>query len=259
MRPLVLSLTERGARLAGELLTLWPAAEHRHRPHPFAEKLRTAFCSGRPLACIMSSGIVMRVLAPVLRDKRRDPPVLVLDEAGRHVVALLSGHEGGANAWAWETAQALRARGWNSEAVITSSRAYRRPARVAGMGCARGTDAAHLGALLEQALARADWTTAELTALASLDLKADEPGLRALAARLRVPLVTYPATRLQALAPRLANPSSVVAAAVGCPGVAEAAALACAEDHAGAPARLVVEKIKSDQATVALARTEEAK
>ncbi len=257
MRPVIVSLTDAGARLAETLGTLWPAAVHHHRPVPFAETLQTAFAEGRPLACIMSSGIVVRVLAPVLGDKHRDPPVLVLDEAGRHVVALLSGHEGGANAWAWETAQALRARGIDSEAVITSNRPYLRPARVAGMGCARGTGVAHLQALLNQALERAGWREDELTALASLDLKADEPGLRALAARLGLPLVTYPAARLEALGPRLANPSPVVAAAVGCPGVAEAAALACAEDHAAAPARLVVEKIKSQQATVALARPEE--
>jgi len=250
----VVSLTESGAGLAADLLRLWPAGEHWHRPADLAARLRDQFRARRPLACIASSGLVIRLLAPVLEDKRRDPPVLALDEAGRFVVALLSGHEGGANAWAWETAFALRAAGRASVAVITSSRPYLRPARVAGLGCARGTGATELSALLERALARAGWAPGELTALASLDLKGDEAGLRALAARLGLPLLTFPAAALAALAPRLANPSPVVAAAVGCPGVAEGAALAAAEGLAGAgEGRLVVEKIKTDRATCALA------
>ncbi len=252
----MVSLTEAGAELAADLLRLWPAAEHWHRPAGFAAALRAQFRARRSLACIASTGLVSRVLAPVLTDKRRDPPVLALDEAGRFVVALLSGHEGGANAWAWETAFALRAAGRDSQAVITSSRPYLRPARVAGLGCARGAGEGELAEILEAALARTGWRMESLTALASLDLKADETGLRALAARLGLPLITFPATRLADLAPRLANPSPVVAAAVGCPGVAEGAALAAAEGLAGAGeggGRLVVEKLKTARATCALA------
>ncbi len=55
---------------------------------------------------IMSTGIVVRVIAPLLRHKTVDPAVVVVDEAGRHCISLLSGHIGGANRLA-ETVAAL--------------------------------------------------------------------------------------------------------------------------------------------------------
>lgn len=49
------------------------------------------------LICIMAAGIVVRAIAPLCRDKKTDPCVLVLDEKGRFVISLLSGHLGGGN------------------------------------------------------------------------------------------------------------------------------------------------------------------
>ena len=46
---------------------------------------------------IMSTGIVVRLIAPLLIHKTRDPAVVVMDEKGQHVISLLSGHLGGAN------------------------------------------------------------------------------------------------------------------------------------------------------------------
>lgn len=46
---------------------------------------------------IMSTGIVIRVLAPLIRHKTIDPAVVVVDERGLHSISLLSGHIGGAN------------------------------------------------------------------------------------------------------------------------------------------------------------------
>ncbi len=49
------------------------------------------------LIFIMATGIVVRMIAPYLQDKLQDPAVLVMDEEGRNVISLLSGHMGGAN------------------------------------------------------------------------------------------------------------------------------------------------------------------
>ena len=62
--------------------------------------------------------------------------------------------------------------------------------------------------------------------MVSLDLKAAEPAIHALAAQLGVPARFFPASRLEAETPRLANPSAAVFATTGCHGVAEGAALA---------------------------------
>lgn len=47
--------------------------------------------------CIMSTGIVVRMIAPYLRGKDVDPAVVVMDDAGKFSISLLSGHLGGAN------------------------------------------------------------------------------------------------------------------------------------------------------------------
>jgi len=46
---------------------------------------------------IMSTGIVVRVLAPLIQSKTKDPAVVVVDDLGINAISLLSGHIGGAN------------------------------------------------------------------------------------------------------------------------------------------------------------------
>ena len=53
---------------------------------------------------IGAAGIAVRFIAPWVKDKYTDSPVLVLDEKGRYVIPLLSGHVGGAAALADEIA-----------------------------------------------------------------------------------------------------------------------------------------------------------
>lgn len=56
------------------------------------------------LICVMATGIVVRAIAPLCRDKKTDPCVLVLDEKGQFVISLLSGHLGGGNGLARKVA-----------------------------------------------------------------------------------------------------------------------------------------------------------
>ncbi|MDK2919073.1 MAG: cobalt-precorrin hydrolase [Candidatus Petromonas sp.] len=68
------------------------------------------------LIFIMATGIVVRTIAPHLRDKMRDPAVVVLDEKGRHVISLLSGHLGRANEYTLDIAERI-----NGNPVITTA------------------------------------------------------------------------------------------------------------------------------------------
>ena len=58
---------------------------------------------------IGAAGIAVRYIAPWVKDKYTDSPVLVIDEKGQYVIPLLSGHVGGAAALADEVADMIGA------------------------------------------------------------------------------------------------------------------------------------------------------
>ncbi len=58
---------------------------------------------------IMSTGIVVRVLAPLIQTKTQDPAVVVTDDLGINAISLLSGHIGGANALTCKIAGIIKA------------------------------------------------------------------------------------------------------------------------------------------------------
>lgn len=64
----------------------------------------------------VSLGAVVRLVAPHLSSKDKDPGVLVVDDDARFVIPVLSGHEGGANAFAEQLARLLGA-----TAVVTTA------------------------------------------------------------------------------------------------------------------------------------------
>ena len=46
---------------------------------------------------IISLGAVVRMIAPILKDKKTDPAVVVIDDRVENVISVFSGHLGGAN------------------------------------------------------------------------------------------------------------------------------------------------------------------
>jgi len=123
------ALTPNAARLAGEIGRQLPEAKRF-----LSGKLPPDLCRGarcfdrlqptvqaefenfRQHIFIMATGIVVRMIAPCIRNKTVDPAVVVADEAGRYVISLLSGHIGGANELARQIADLT-----GTEPVITTA------------------------------------------------------------------------------------------------------------------------------------------
>ncbi len=112
-RTVIFYLTGNGLDLAKRLTGLFPDAEVlRFKP----AELSARWPGTKRFIFIMAAGIVVRALAPLVKDKTVDPAVVVLDEGGRFVISLLSGHLGGANDLARRIAGYAGA-----EAVVTTA------------------------------------------------------------------------------------------------------------------------------------------
>ncbi|MEV8413409.1 precorrin-3B C(17)-methyltransferase [Streptomyces niveus] len=364
----LISATAAGASARDRLATAWPDRT-RVYDGPVREAVERAFAECDQLVCFLATGATVRLLAPLLADKSRDPGVVCVDEAGRYAVSLLGGHGGGANSLATEVGSTLCATpvittatdatgipgldtlglpfegavatvtramldgapvtlradtvwplpplppnvtagvaggvptpparpggddptgpaadaaaepsprpadattvprrpldGPNARApqgvptpsapgtarpgaaVLVSDRVVplgpadvvlRPPSLVVGVGASRGAGVDEVYGLVVDVLRDAGLSALSVGELATVDAKADEPGIVGAAAELGVPVRTYPAGVLASV--DVPNPSDAPLAAVGTPSVAEAAALAAA----GRGGELLVPKRKS--------------
>ncbi|MFG2646169.1 precorrin-3B C(17)-methyltransferase [Streptomyces sp. NPDC048436] len=104
----LISATAAGGAARDRLAASWPSRTRVYEG-PVREALERAFGECEQVVCFLATGAVVRLAAPLLRGKDVDPGVVCVDEAGRFAVALLGGHEGGANALAHEVAEVLEA------------------------------------------------------------------------------------------------------------------------------------------------------
>ncbi|MEW1688168.1 precorrin-3B C(17)-methyltransferase [Streptomyces sp. NPDC091265] len=287
----LISATAAGAVARDRLAAAWPGRAVVY-DGPVREAVQRAFAECEQLVCFLATGAVVRLVAPLLVDKAADPGVVCVDEAGRHAVALLGGHGGGANALAVAVGEVLGATpvvttatdavgvpgldmlglpvegdvagvsramldgapvvlradaAWPLPALppnvgpdvagpavlhltdtvleLGPQEAVLRPASlVVGVGASKGAPEDEVLGLVRDALAGAGLSPLSIAELVTVDAKAQEPGIVAAAARLGVPLRTYPADALARI--EVPHPSNAPLAAVGTPSVAEAAALA---------------------------------
>ena len=291
------------------------------------------FRKGNVLVYIGACGIAVRAIAPFLKGKDTDPAVIVMDEKGQNVIPILSGHLGGANAWAQKLSQIT-----GGQAVLTTatdvnglfsvdvfaavndlsiddlgkaasfsaqllrekaarliipdryadmiSLAGEAPSElkvqyasetepsgaadagtvlvspdqtaegapmqliprciIVGMGCRRGKSYEQLKAFAVETLEELGLRRESVAALASIDVKKEEPGLVTLAADLGVPLLTFSAEQLEEtkLSGWTFTESDRVREHVGTGNVCERAAAA-----AGAE-RILTGKISKDGMTI---------
>lgn len=123
----VVSITRHGIALAGKVVGALPGATL-FAPEKFRAEAEAAapgaavcytgktgdqipalFAAFDGIVAIVSLGAMVRLVAPHLKNKEQDPGVVVVDEAGRFAIPMLSGHLGGANALAGALGVALGA------------------------------------------------------------------------------------------------------------------------------------------------------
>jgi len=105
----IIAITQKGTALAFEISTKLEADLFLFEKYcsdskninnlklPFSKNIAYLFNNYNKLIFIMAVGIVVRVIAPYIVSKTKDPAVVVLDEKANYCISLLSGHIGGAN------------------------------------------------------------------------------------------------------------------------------------------------------------------
>lgn len=309
----ILCFSRKGEELAGRIAdSLGQGSVSRCGKGELASWTRKHFETDELLIFVGACGIAVRAIAPHVASKTADPAVLVVDETGKYVISLLSGHLGGANAWCSAVASAIGA-----EPVITTATdrngvfavdewarqqgfAVRNAHRIVeissallagktveiqsdfpvcgdlpegvvpgekgffiscfageglrvvpriltlGVGCRKGIAPEKVEAAYDRMLALSGVCPEAICRICSVDLKAEEPGLIALAEKLRVPFECFSSGQLRQVSGEF-SASPFVQSVVGVDNVCERSAVL------GSGGKLILKKLVLDGVTMALA------
>ncbi len=276
---------------------------------PLEEFVRKGFDENSALIFVGAVGIAVRAIAPFVKDKLTDSPVIVIDDNGRYVIPILSGHAGGAgkiavtlaelieavpvlttstdvnsafavDVFATENALTIQnregikkvsAKAIEGKPVTISIKDYppQQPVDVIvadetdreydlllspkkyvlGIGLKKAKDSAELESFVLDVLSQKNIDISDIYALATIDIKQDEPALRSLCDKFRLPLITFEASVLDRV-PGDFTPSEFVKETVGVDNVCERAAILAAAPNG----ELILNKTKGDGITIAIAK-----
>ncbi len=92
----VVYFTDNGKKIADKLNKIF-IVETKPDDISLSDWTKDCFDMHLPIVFIGSTGIGVRTIAPFITSKLKDSPVIVIDELGKNVIPILSGHYGGAN------------------------------------------------------------------------------------------------------------------------------------------------------------------
>ena len=297
-----LNSTARSAGIAEAKLHLCPEEE-------LAGIVKRAFSEGHALIFVGAVGIAVRAISGSVKDKLTDSPVVVIDDNGRFVIPILSGHAGGANKLAATIAKLLdaipvittstdaggefspdvfaaenrltvtnrdgikkvSAKAIEGKSITISIKDYPpeepvdiiiadetdreyslllTPKKyVLGIGAKKGKDPAEAEEFILSVLSDNGIGISDIYALATIDIKENEPALQALSHKYRIPVITFEASVLERAKGEF-SASEFVRQTVGVDNVCERAAVLAA----GAHAELICPKTAGEGITVAIAK-----
>lgn len=110
---ILISVTQKGDKTGEKLREIYEELEIISREEVVKGGLQQvtqrAVAKHQAIIFVSSTGIAVRAIAPWVKDKTKDPAVIVIDAQERYVISLLSGHIGGANQITKEIASYLGA------------------------------------------------------------------------------------------------------------------------------------------------------
>lgn len=280
------------------------ASYYRCEDGKLKEWTEQAFSSSQSIIYVGAVGIAVRAIAPFINSKLTDPAVIVVDELGKYIIPVLSGHIGGANQIALNIKSIL---GASSEAVITTATDVEKKFAIdvwamehglkiydksgikyiagkllrgeevsmgsdvvitnrcdeeatlklispvtIGIGCRKGATKEQINSLLDKVLEENGIIKSAISCIASIDIKANEAGIIAVANKLEVPFVTFSAKELEKV-PGEYSESQFVMDNVGVGSVCARSAMAACLDRYDS-AELLMDKVAMDGVTVAIAQ-----
>lgn len=243
MKYAIIAVTDSSERTARQLSVPLAADVFRPAKGELKELTATLFRQYEGLIFIMASGIVVRMIAPLITDKYHDPAVVTVDDACRFAISTLSGHEGGANDLTWKVASLLGA-----EAVITTASDTNRNI-ILGIGCRKETPRNDILDFVRSTLQEQGLSACDIRCAASVEIKKNETGLIEAFEELSIPLVFLPVETIKRSSLDEVTPSQTPMKHFGIPGVSEPCALL-----AGKNTRLIMKKKKNRGITIALAK-----
>ena len=204
------------------------------------QSFRTVYRKYRAWVFIGTTGIAVRYLQGLLKDKHTDPGVVLVDEAGRQVISLVGGHEGGANQLSIRVANLLGA-----QPILTTATESLRPL-ILGIGCRRDVTLTQIDTAVMNVLNIHQLSIANFRMVATVDVKLQESRLLAWCRQRQLPMRGIPLSLLQHR-PWVTKSSDWVQETLGVAGVCEPCALLAS--HAG---KLLVPKTALSGVTVAV-------
>ncbi len=243
MKTVILTINSQGKKIAQNLKPGLADTRiiHLNKNHNIKTVVKECFGSYPAIIFIAATGIVVRLIAPYIKNKLSDPAVVVIDSAGRFSISLLSGHEGGANALAYRIASALDA----SPVITTGTESAKKI--IMGIGCRRNLSALEIKRVILQTAKKHRILINKIRLAATIELKKNDLGLNQACNELNLPLVFKNKTELNRV--KGIPASSVVKKNIGINGVCEPCALL-----AGRRTELIVPKQISKGVTIAFAK-----
>ncbi|MBI2470091.1 MAG: cobalamin biosynthesis protein [Planctomycetes bacterium] len=209
---------------------------------PLQQLVHQIFGQYDGLVFVMATGIVVRMIAPHLRDKHTDPAVVVVDDVGRFVISMLSGQEGGANQLAHQIASIL-----HTDAVITTGTDAQKDI-IIGIGCKKGISGEIVKKSILDAIQKVNCSIEQVRLLSTIDIKSEEPGLLQASEELGIPLRVVSRPEIATCAKEHSK-SNFVKEKIGVWAVCEPAALI-----SGRKTQLILTKQEYPGMTIAIAR-----